>query len=75
MLTTLGFVPQVVKMWRTRSVGDLSAMTFVQLIIGTVLWGVYGIHKRDAIIMAANGVTLVILAVALGLYMRLRGRV
>ena len=61
-------------MWRTRSVGDLSALTFVQLIVGTVLWGVYGIHKRDAIITTANGVTLAILAVALGLYVQLKGR-
>jgi len=53
LLTTLGFVPQILKMRRTRSARDVSLVTLVQLAIGVVIWGVYGLHLKDPIIVAA----------------------
>jgi len=60
-LTTLAFLPQVVRTWRRRSADDLSAGTFLLLFTGIVLWLLYGILRRDPIIILANavGVTLV----------------
>jgi MtN3 and saliva related transmembrane protein len=69
-LTSFGFVPQVVKMWRTRSVKDVSPITIVQFIAGGSLWAVYGVHLNNWVIIAANLVSLAILIVALLLYFR-----
>jgi MtN3 and saliva related transmembrane protein len=71
ILTTLGFVPQVFKMWRTRSAEGVSAITFIQMSLGIFLWMVYGVHLGDPVIVVANAVTLAILGVAIGLYLRL----
>jgi MtN3 and saliva related transmembrane protein len=69
-LTSFGFVPQIVKMWRSKSVRDVSPLMIVQFIAGVLLWTVYGVHLRDPVVMAANLVSLAILIVALLLYFR-----
>ena len=70
LLTSLGFVPQAVKMWRTRSVKDVSALTLGQFALGGSLWAVYGVHLRDPIIIAANLVTLATVLLGFVLYHR-----
>ncbi len=57
-LTTLAFIPQVARVWRTRSARDISLPTFAALTAGTTLWLAYGILLGDVPLMAANGVTL-----------------
>ena len=69
-LTSFGFVPQVVKMWRTKSVKDVSAFTFVQFIAGVVLWAIYGAHLKDPVVIIANIVSLSILISGLIIYFR-----
>jgi MtN3 and saliva related transmembrane protein len=69
-LTSLSFVPQVVKMWRSQSVADVSPVTFIQFSCGAVLWIVYGIYRQDSVVIGANMVTLATLFVALSLYFR-----
>ncbi len=71
-LTMFGFVPQIVKMRKTRSVKDVSELTLIQFGIGVALWMLYGIHLGDLIIIGANGISLMTLLIALGLYLRLR---
>jgi MtN3 and saliva related transmembrane protein len=71
-LTTLSFVPQVVKSWKRRSVNDLSSVMLVAFTTGVALWLVYGILTDDFPVVIANVVT-VILAGALVL-MKLRFR-
>jgi MtN3 and saliva related transmembrane protein len=63
-LTTLSFVPQVVKCWRRRSVADLSLTMLLTFAIGVALWDLYGFMTQALPIILANSVTLV-LAVAL----------
>jgi MtN3 and saliva related transmembrane protein len=69
-LTMFGFVPQIIKMWKTRSVKDVSGLTLVQFGAGVALWMLYGIHLRDFIIIGANGVSLVTLLIALIFYLK-----
>jgi MtN3 and saliva related transmembrane protein len=57
-LTTVAFLPQVVRTWRTRSTGDLSLSTFLILMTGQVLWLAYGILIGDAPLIAANAVSI-----------------
>lgn len=58
--TTVAFIPQVLKNWRTKSAGDLSFGTFGLLTLGIVSWLIYGIALRNVPIIAANSVTLVL---------------
>jgi MtN3 and saliva related transmembrane protein len=67
-LTSFGFVPQILKMWRTKSVRDVSPIMIVQFIAGVLLWTVYGVHLRDPVVMAANLVSLATLIAVLLLY-------
>ncbi len=59
-LTTLAFLPQVVKTWRTKSSNDLSISTLGMISSGVLLWLVYGLFIGDLPIIAANSVTLVL---------------
>ena len=74
LFTTFGFVPQVVKMWRTKSVSDISPLTFIQFIIGVSLWSVYGFHIGDPVVVSANVVALCVLSIGIFLYIRYSGR-
>ena len=69
-LTTLAFLPQVVRTWRTRSTGDLSLSTFLILMTGQVLWLAYGILIGDAPLIAANAVSIVLEGTVLAFKLR-----
>jgi MtN3 and saliva related transmembrane protein len=71
-LTMFGFVPQVLKMLKTRSVRDVSLTTLLQISVGATLWILYGIHIEDPVVVTANVVTLATLLIAIALYMRYR---
>jgi MtN3 and saliva related transmembrane protein len=70
-LTMFGFVPQILKMWKTRSAEDVSGLTLVQFGAGVTLWMLYGVHLKDFIIIGANAVSLATLLIALGFYLKL----
>jgi MtN3 and saliva related transmembrane protein len=57
-LTTIAFVPQVMKIWKTRSAKDVSLPTFLAFSLGVALWMVYGIVKQEPPIVIWNAVTL-----------------
>jgi MtN3 and saliva related transmembrane protein len=58
VLTTTAFMPQAVKVWRTRSTGDISLAMWSVLVVGIVLWLTYGVLIGDLPLILANGVTL-----------------
>ena len=58
ILTAFAFLPQVLKTWRTRSSGDLSAMMLTAQSTGVALWIVYGIAIGSTPVIVANAVTL-----------------
>ena len=60
MCTTISFLPQVIKTWKTRSAKDLSLGMFSLFCIGVVLWLIYGIMVMDIPVIAANFVTLLL---------------
>ncbi|KTB48109.1 SemiSWEET family sugar transporter [Dehalogenimonas alkenigignens] len=72
VLTTFGFVPQILKMRRTRSVKDISLLTLVQFSVGVAIWGIYGWHLKDPVIVAANLISLLILLSAIAMYLKYR---
>lgn len=60
--TTVSYFPQLYKCWKTGEAGDLSLVMFSVLTTGIALWCVYGVLQGDYVIVAANGVSLVMLA-------------
>lgn len=56
--TTIAFVPQALKAWRTRSTKDVSLSMFVLMVSGILLWLIYGAMLGDLPLVLANGVTL-----------------
>lgn len=72
VLTTFGFVPQIIKMVRTKSVRDISLITLVQFSAGVALWAAYGLHRADPVIVGANLVSLVIFIVGIVVYSYLK---
>ena len=69
-LTTISFLPQVIKTYRSRSSKDLSLGMLSLLSLGMFLWMIYGISLMKPAIIIANALTL-LLAVAL-LYAKFR---
>ena len=68
--TTIAFLPQVIKTWRTRSTGDISLAMFLVFTSGIFLWLVYGLIIGDVPLIAANGITFVLSGTIL--YFKLR---
>ena len=57
-LTTIAFVPQIVRIVRVRHADDLSWWTFGTFALGVALWLVYGLELHAVPIIVANVVTL-----------------
>lgn len=64
-LTTLSFVPQVIKTWRSKSADDISTGMFVIFSIGLVMWLIYGLYLQSLPIIVSNIVTLALTVVIL----------
>lgn len=73
-LTTVAFVPQVVKIWTTKSADDISVLMFAIFTLGVALWLVYGLMLGALPIILANVVTLLLAVTVLVLKARYRRR-
>jgi MtN3 and saliva related transmembrane protein len=56
--TTISFVPQVIKIYKTKETRDLSLLMYAVFSLGVFLWLCYGIMIKSMPIMIANLVTL-----------------
>jgi MtN3 and saliva related transmembrane protein len=70
MLTTISFVPQVLKAWRSKRCDDLSWGMLVTFSTGVVLWLIYGLRLWAMPIIVANSVTLALLVTIIVLKIR-----
>ena len=59
-LTTIAFVPQVIKIWRSRSAADISLPMYVVFTLGVTLWLAYGVLLGALPIIIANCVTMLL---------------
>lgn len=60
-LTTVSFIPQVIKIYKMKDAKDLSMTTFCVFSCGVFLWLVYGVVTREWPIILANGVTFILI--------------
>ena len=64
-LTTLAFVPQVLKTWRSRSAADLSGAMLSGFSVGLLLWTVYGFAIASWSLVVTNAITFALAAILL----------
>jgi MtN3 and saliva related transmembrane protein len=69
-LTTLSFVPQVHKAWRTKRCDDLSLGMLLAFGMGVLLWLLYGVLMAASPIIVANAITLALILALLWLKTR-----
>ena len=70
LLTTIAFIPQLAKTWKSKSAKDVSLVMFMTFTTGVLLWLIYGVLIQAPPLIAANVVTLLLAAAILGLKVR-----
>ncbi|TKB97022.1 SemiSWEET transporter [Pedobacter cryophilus] len=63
--TTASFIPQALKIFKTKDTKSISLSMYLMFISGVLLWLVYGIIKQDIPMIIANGITLVFAGIIL----------
>lgn len=56
-LTTIAFIPQAVKTWKSRHARDLSLGMFLLFTLGVICWLAYGVLMGSWPIIIANAIT------------------
>ena len=71
-LTTIAFLPQLFKTWKSKSAKDVSLETLAIFSFGVLLWLIYGIYLQALPIILANLLTLIFNLIILGLKIKYR---
>ena len=58
--TTIAFLPQAIKVYKSKSTKDISLYMFLIFTIGVLSWLIYGLIINDWPVILANAVTLVL---------------
>jgi len=74
ILTTVSFVPQVHKAWRSKRCDDLSYAMLLTFGLGVALWLIYGLLVHAPPVIVANAVTLILILTLLSMKSRYRPR-
>ena len=59
LLTTIAFLPQLYKTWKTKSADDVSLIMLILFITGLMFWIIYGIKINSIPILVANIITFI----------------
>ena len=57
LLTTIAFLPQLYKTWKTKSADDVSLFMLILFITGLICWIIYGLKINSVPIVVANIIT------------------
>ncbi len=56
ILSSITFLPQVIKAWQSKSMGDVSLLMLFIVLLSTVVWLVYGVGKDLLPVIIANSI-------------------
>ena len=70
ILILSGWVPQIVKGYKTKKLNDVSAYLMILIFAGAVLWLIYGIALDDVYIMGVNIAAMVLTMIVLSMKLR-----
>ncbi len=57
-ITSLTFLPQVIKTWKLQSARDVSLMMFIIAAVNEIMWVVYGALLDNWVIILTNAIVL-----------------
>ncbi|MCX6315569.1 MAG: hypothetical protein D4R55_00070 [Chitinophagaceae bacterium] len=57
-ISSVTFLPQVIKTWQTKSAKDISLWMFLLVTLSVIMWLVYGIFKESIPIIYTNSAVL-----------------
>ena len=72
LLTTIAFLPQVIKVYRTKSTKDISLPMYVIFTIGVATWVVYGLMLNSMDVFIFNVITFILAIIILAYKLRLK---
>jgi MtN3 and saliva related transmembrane protein len=72
LLTTVSLVPQVLKIWKSKSAKDISLKMFAAFSVGVALWLVYGVLQKEMPMILWNSVSLVLASGILAMKLKFR---
>lgn len=64
-LTTFSFVPQVIKVIKTKDTSGISLLMYLMSCLGIFLWMIHGLMIKDSALFYANLVTFVLALIVL----------
>ena len=65
-----GWVPQIIKGYRTKKLDDISKYLMILIAVGAFLWLVYGIEKDDPYIIGVNVAAIALTMIVLSMKYR-----
>ena len=68
--TTIAFLPQTIKVIKTKETKDLSLGMYILFTIGIAFWLTYGLLIKDIAIIAANSITILLSSIILFLKLK-----
>ena len=72
VMVALGLYLQVYKIWKRKSAGDISGISFIILVIGLTVWLIYGILLKNPPLVIVNAFTLIAAVLVLILFFKYR---
>ena len=69
-LTTIAFLPQLERTWRTKSADDMSLAMLLTFTTGVFLWLIYGLAIDDWPLIGSNAATLALMLPILAMKLR-----
>jgi MtN3 and saliva related transmembrane protein len=66
-LTTMSLLPQVVKIWRSKSTKDISFGMYLILAMGLLLWAFYGLFIESLPVVITNSLSFILACIIIAL--------
>jgi MtN3 and saliva related transmembrane protein len=73
-ISSITFLPQVIKTWKTKSAADISLLMFTFATVSVIMWLVYGIILQNIPIIFTNSMVLLFSLIMLYFKFRYSGR-
>lgn len=70
IITTLGWVPQILKLAKERKADNISLLTTGSLAIGVLLWAIYGLCIGSWPVIIANMATLLFIGTIIAMKLK-----
>lgn len=70
IITSIQLLPQLIKTYKTESVGDLSLYTLLLIVFSNILWLSHGVFIRDYSLIISGILSIIINIILLVLYLK-----